>query len=171
MFDRDTPISTRASHGAADGTDAYLYLLVSKRKHRNHHFRDAKLIFERAPGVHSLLCRLQWGHTTLCFALSKATEDNSPFSSDLVGDILVLNELIEASSTHGDAARWIRDTLQETTTKGTWTDSASDRLGDRGRPRQRGYPLSGRGENKRVTTSGILQAELEARLEVLYGPE
>lgn len=85
-----------------------------------------------------------------------------PLSSDQVGDILSLNELMETASTHGDTTRWIRDTLRATTTKGSRIDSASNRSVDRGRPPQEA-PSIGRGDSKRATTSGTSDIDFPSR--------
>lgn len=95
---------------------------------------------------------------TLRFALSKATEDYRPLSSDLIGDILSLNELMQTAPSHRDAADWMRDTLRKTT-KGSRSDSVSDRSVDMERSRPREDPLGGQGDNKHATTSGHLDKD------------
>lgn len=90
------------------------------------------------------MCARLWGACigdaqTLHFALCKATEDNIPLSSDLVGNILGLNEPMEKASINEDASHGINDALGAVS-KGSWVDSSSDHSIDKGRP----YPEEGR---------------------------
>ena len=85
---------SRREHPTAAPSDACLDLRVSKLYHS----------FDRTASVHSSLRNLQWGQTTLRFALSKATGDNTPLLADVVYDILELYELVEKVSSHQDVA-------------------------------------------------------------------
>ena len=93
--------------------DTYLDVRVSKLRHRNRSFIEGGRIYEKASSVHSFFRSLHWGQATLRFALSKATEENTPLSADLVGNILDLNELMATAATYDDAARWIHDNMTE----------------------------------------------------------
>lgn len=65
----------------------YVDLRMSRLNHRNHLFRDGKLIFERAPRIQASLRSLQWRQATLRFALSKAAEDKATLPADRVGNL------------------------------------------------------------------------------------
>ena len=132
--------------------DDYLGVRVSNLRHRNRSFREGKRIYDKDSSAHASLRSLHWGQATLQFALSKATEDNTPVSADLVGEILELNELMATAATHDDAARWIHDNLTEPS-KGPWTDSTGDCSTDGRRPRPMEDPSSGRRDRKRATVS------------------